>query len=359
MNILEAFDLTGSLRDAGELAGCSHHTVARYVAKRDAGELGDDGPERRERIIDPFLPKIEEWVERSGAKIRADVAFDKLRALGFEGSERTVRRAVAEVKANHRRGRRRVYRPWITEPGMWAQWDWGTGPTVGGRATLLFCAWLAWSRFRVVIPVWDRKMATTISCLDRAMRAFGGVPTYWLTDNERTVTTGHVAGIAVRHPVSGRRRLLRRDDRDVGCRRTQNRRAVAATRLAPAAAGGAAPPAAVGGRAPRPLPATTQRPSQQAEAGRRPGFLALGDRPVAATGGGGGWGSGGVGWSNPTRSDCRTCVSRPPSCWPPRGRNAGTPPSDRAGLGWGGGGDGGCGGDPRGPRHATARARVW
>ena len=32
MNMLEAFDLTGSLRDAGELAGCSHHTVAAYVA---------------------------------------------------------------------------------------------------------------------------------------------------------------------------------------------------------------------------------------------------------------------------------------------------------------------------------------
>jgi hypothetical protein len=38
------------------------------------------------------------------------------------------------------------------------------------------------------------------ACLDRSMRRFGGVPTYWLTDNERTVTTGHVAGIAVRHP---------------------------------------------------------------------------------------------------------------------------------------------------------------
>jgi transposase len=200
MNILEAFDLTGSLRDAGELAGCSHHTVAAYVAKRDAGELVAEGPERRERIIDPFLAKIEEWVERSDAKIRADVAFDKLVALGYSGSERTVRRAVAEVKANHSRGRRRVYRPWIVEPGMWAQWDWGTGPSIGGRATLLFCAWLAWSRFRVVIPVWDRKMATTIACLDRSMRLFGGVPTYWLTDNERTVTTGHVAGIAVRHP---------------------------------------------------------------------------------------------------------------------------------------------------------------
>jgi transposase len=201
MEILEAFDLCGSLRDAGELAGVSHHTVGRYVELRDAGVLwDDDSPQRRQRVTDAFLPKIEEWVERSGGRIRADVAFDKLRALGYTGSDRSVRRAVAEVKANHQRGRRRVYRPWIPEPGMWAQWDWGTGPTIAGRATLLFCAWLAWSRFRVVIPCWDRTMATLIGCLDRSMRLFGGAPTYWLTDNERTVSIDHVAGIAVRHP---------------------------------------------------------------------------------------------------------------------------------------------------------------
>ena len=33
MNMLEAFDLTGSLRDAGELAGCFHHTVAGGVTR--------------------------------------------------------------------------------------------------------------------------------------------------------------------------------------------------------------------------------------------------------------------------------------------------------------------------------------
>lgn len=200
MNILEAFDLTGSFRDAGELAGCSHHTVARYVAMRDAGGLPGEGPERRERLIDPFLPKIEEWVERSDAKIRADVAFDKLVALGFAGSDRTARRAVAEVKANYRHGRRRVYRPWIPEPGMWAQWDWGDGPMIGDRKACLFCAWLGWSRHRVVIPTWDRRLPTLIGCVDRAMRVWGGAPTYWLTDNEKTVTVDHVAGIALRHP---------------------------------------------------------------------------------------------------------------------------------------------------------------
>lgn len=31
MQILEGYDLTGSFRDAAELAGCSHHTVAHYV----------------------------------------------------------------------------------------------------------------------------------------------------------------------------------------------------------------------------------------------------------------------------------------------------------------------------------------
>jgi hypothetical protein len=42
--MLEAFDLTGSLRDAAELAGCSHHTVGRYG--RPFGSGGDQPPER-------------------------------------------------------------------------------------------------------------------------------------------------------------------------------------------------------------------------------------------------------------------------------------------------------------------------
>lgn len=84
---------------------------------------------------------------------------------------------------------------------MWAQWDWGQGPRIDGRVTNLFCAWLAWCRFRVVIPTWDRTLPTVIGCLDRAMRTFGGCPTYWLTDNERTVTIDHVARVAVRHPL--------------------------------------------------------------------------------------------------------------------------------------------------------------
>lgn len=199
MEILEAYDLTGSLRDAAELAGCSHHTVARYVARREAGGVVEQAVERPQ-LIDGFLPKVEEWVERSQGKVRADVVHDKLQALGYTGSDRTTRRAVAQVKAAWRVGRVRVHRPWVTEPGMWLQYDFGEGPRVGGVATILFCAWLAWSRFRVVIALRDRTLPSVFAALDATFRRLGGVPTYVLTDNEKTVTTEHVAGIAVRNP---------------------------------------------------------------------------------------------------------------------------------------------------------------
>jgi hypothetical protein len=38
-----------------------------------------------------------------------------------------------------------------------------------------------------------------VMALDRALRRFGGAPTYALTDNEKTVSTDHIAGIAVRN----------------------------------------------------------------------------------------------------------------------------------------------------------------
>ena len=201
MEILEAFDLTGSLRDAAELAGCSHHTVARYVAARGAGGLCD-APAARPQLIDEFLPKVEEWMERSAGKIRADKAHDKLVVLGFEGSQRTTRRAVARVRRAFKAGRVRVHRPWVTEPGMWLQYDFGDGPVIDGTKTTLFCAWLAWCRFRVVLALLDKTAPSVFAALDVTLRRLGGAPTYVLTDNEKTVTVEHVAGMAVRNPAT-------------------------------------------------------------------------------------------------------------------------------------------------------------
>jgi hypothetical protein len=166
MEIFEAFDLTGTAWSAAQLAGCDAKTVARYVAVREAGgdPLARTG---RPRLIDAFMPKVEELVDRSKGKIRADVAHRKIAAMGYRGSERSTRRAVAEVKEAWRAGRRRRYRPWIAEPGMWLQWDWGDGPQIRGRKTQLFSAWLAWSRFRVVIPVWDQQLGTLTWYIDQ------------------------------------------------------------------------------------------------------------------------------------------------------------------------------------------------
>jgi hypothetical protein len=108
---------------------------------------------------------------------------------------------VPAAKRAYRTGHRRTYRPWLPEPGRWLQFDWGEGPRVNGRRTSLFCAWLAWSRFRVVLPTWDRRMGTLLACLDATLRRLGAAPTYVLTDNERTVTTDRVAGVPVRNPV--------------------------------------------------------------------------------------------------------------------------------------------------------------
>jgi transposase len=201
MEILEAFDLTGTLRGAAQLVGCDHKTVAHWVRARDEAGGGLPVSVRPRPRVDAFAEKIEEWVDRSRGRIRADVAHQRLVAMGYMGSERTTRRAVADAKRRWRAEHGRRTRPWVVEPGLWMQWDYGDGPVVDDRSTVLFCSWLAWSRYRVVLPLRDRTMASVVMALDRSLRAFGGAPTYALTDNEKTVSVDHVCGIAVRNPT--------------------------------------------------------------------------------------------------------------------------------------------------------------
>lgn len=199
MEILEAYDLAGSLRGAAQLAGCDHKTVAHWVRQRDLGLL-PRVDRQRPAMHGQFQAKIDELVDRSHGKIRADKAHEKLIALGYLGAPRTTRRWVAASKRRWRRDHGRVTRPWMPEPGLWMQFDYGDGPVIDGRKTVLFCAWLAWSRFRVVVPLRDKTLPSVVIGLDRALRAFGGAPTYVLTDNEKTVSVDHVCGIAVRNP---------------------------------------------------------------------------------------------------------------------------------------------------------------
>jgi transposase len=200
MEIFELFDLTKSASATAELAGVDPRTVRRVIAARAAG-IDSITTSDRDKVTDPYADKIEEWVDRSNAKIRGDVVHRRLLAMGYKGSERTTRRIVAQLKKQWRQERHRLYKPWITEPGLWLQYDFGEGPRINGDRTVLFCAWAAWSRFRVIIPIQDKTLPSVIAALDETFRILGGCPTYVLTDNEKTVTDGHIAGIALRNQV--------------------------------------------------------------------------------------------------------------------------------------------------------------
>lgn len=198
MEILEAYDLVGTYAGAASLLGCSHHTVERHVVARDAGR-----PlavrQTRTRLTEPFEAKIAEWVERSGGKIRGDKVHEKITQMGYTGAPRTTSYAVKREKTKYRARTVRVHKPWIVEPGGWIQYDFGDGPHIDGKKTVLFIAWLAWSRFRVVVPLRDRSMPSVLGALDQMFRLIGGVPTYVLSDNEKTLTSGHVARLPVRN----------------------------------------------------------------------------------------------------------------------------------------------------------------
>lgn len=101
MEILEAFDLLGTYRAAGNLVGCSPNTVKRYVQARDSGE---PVPRRvvRARLTDPFEDKIWGLVDRSRGRIQAKWVHEVLLSLGYTGSQRTTSYAVRRAKIQWR-----------------------------------------------------------------------------------------------------------------------------------------------------------------------------------------------------------------------------------------------------------------
>jgi hypothetical protein len=58
------------------------------------------------------------------------------------------------------------------------------------------CSARGWrgSRYRVVVPLREKTMASVVIGLDRTLRRVDGVTTYALTDDEKTVAVEHVCG---------------------------------------------------------------------------------------------------------------------------------------------------------------------
>ena len=133
-------------------------------------------------------------MKATDGRISAKRLLPLCRAAGYTGSARSLRRAVAEAKAEHRRSRR-TYRPWQPVPGEHLVFDWGEQDGIH-----VFCAVLAWSRWRFVRFARRQDRATTLALLAACSELLGGVPGVLLTDRMGCLKGAVVAGVMVPAP---------------------------------------------------------------------------------------------------------------------------------------------------------------
>ena len=191
MDILAAYREVGSYRGAAAICGTTHKTVKRVVQRHDAGGAA---PLRKDRghNYDEVRTLVTDRVRASQGRISAKRLLPAARTAGYGGSARNFRRLVAKVKAAWRAGHHRGRRPAVWTPGDTLAIDWGAE----GRLHV-FCAVLAWSRFRFVRFAADEKAATTLGLLAECFEVLGGVPATVLADRMGCLKAGVVANVVV------------------------------------------------------------------------------------------------------------------------------------------------------------------
>ena len=101
---------------------------------------------------------------------------------------------MATVKARWARSQH-GRRPWVPSPGEHLVIDWGEeGPLK------IFCAILAWSRYRFVRFATDMKRETTLRLLAECIEELGAVPCVVLSDRMGCLRAQTVANVVVPHP---------------------------------------------------------------------------------------------------------------------------------------------------------------
>jgi transposase len=195
MDIVNTYVELGSYRAAGDLCGVDHKTVKRVVQRWRAGSVAEPRvtPERG-RNTDCVEDLIWTRVKKSRGRITAKRLLPQARAAGYEGSARNFRRAVARVKARWARSEH-GRRPWIPTPGEHLVIDWGEQDRLK-----IFCAVLAWSRYRFVRFAADMKRETTLGLLAQCIEELGAVPHVVLSDRMGCLRAQTVANVVVPHP---------------------------------------------------------------------------------------------------------------------------------------------------------------
>ncbi|MDT5130787.1 MAG: hypothetical protein QOE41_98 [Mycobacterium sp.] len=192
MDIISAYQQVGSYRAAAELCGTTHKTVKRVVEKFEAS---DAPPPRVERThnYDVVTELVAERVYKSQGRMSAKRMLPIARAAGYDGSARNFRRLVAEAKALWRSENHRGRRPAVWSAGEYLVIDWAQA----APGLFLFCAVLAFSRWRFVAFATDQKASTTLALIAEALGVIGGVPARVLADRMACLKGGVVANVVI------------------------------------------------------------------------------------------------------------------------------------------------------------------
>ena len=203
MDVIAAYRDVGTYRGAAEICGTTHKTVRRIIEAHELISEGGCPPERppRARNYDEVAELVAASVKKTAGKISAKRLLPAARAAGYEGSDRNFRRLVALAKSEWRRGQARAggRRPAVWSPGEVLAIDWGE-EVIAGRKVHVFCAVLAWSRFRFVRFAADETQATTLGMLAECFEVLGGVPKVVLADRMGCLKGGVVANVVVPAP---------------------------------------------------------------------------------------------------------------------------------------------------------------
>lgn len=195
MDVISAYRDVGTYRGAAAICGTTHKTVKRIIESHEAGGVVSERTPRA-RNYDDVVDVVAARVKATSGRISAKRLLPAARAAGYEGSARNFRRVVAEAKATWRQGNPgRGRRPGVWAPGETLIIDWGVLHGVH-----VFCAVLAWSRFRFVRFAGDEKAATTLGMLAECFEELGGVPKVVLADRMGCLKGGVVANVVVPTP---------------------------------------------------------------------------------------------------------------------------------------------------------------
>lgn len=177
-----------SIRAIARKLGIHRNTVKRHLESEGFPEYRKR--KRKETILDGYKQVIDDYLAED--EYKATWIFDRIRAMGYKGSYKTVQKYVRGVRE---RRTRLAYIRFETEPGYQAQVDWGEFK-FNGQKVYGFVMVLGYSRGLYVEFVKERSLETLFDCHIRAFKYFGGIPEEILYDNMKQVVIERRGGHA-------------------------------------------------------------------------------------------------------------------------------------------------------------------